>query len=72
MVTFGDSIAVVGDRPLFPERLVQMFSALGDVENQNLAIGGTTSEDWLPTTRYFTDRVIPNIGDADCNHDGWQ
>ena len=65
MVTFGDSIAVVGDRPLFPERLVQMFSALGDVENQNLAIGGTTSEDWLPTTRYFTDRVIPNIGDAD-------
>lgn len=65
MVTFGDSIAVVGDRPLFPERLAQMFSALGEVENQNLAIGGTTSEDWLPTTSYFVDRVIPNISDAD-------
>jgi len=65
MVTFGDSIAVIGEPPMFPERVRALFSPLADIQNVNVAIGGTTSRDWLPETNAFTSRVLPNLQDAD-------
>jgi lysophospholipase L1-like esterase len=65
MLTFGDSIAVVGDAPIFPERVRTLFSGLTDIDNRNMAIAGTTSEDWRPTGRYFMSRLTAHLEDAD-------
>ena len=65
MVTFGDSVAVLGARPLFPERIRSLFETLTDIESRNVAIAGTTSQDWLPNGRYFTRNLAPELEDAD-------
>lgn len=67
MVTFGDSIAVVGTpgTTLFPDRVVELFAPLGEVDNRNVAVGGSTSVDWLPGTRNFENNLRPQLADAD-------
>jgi len=65
MLTFGDSIAVIGDAPIFPERVRTLFSGLTDIENRNVAVAGTTSRDWLPRGNYFMSRLTPHLEDAD-------
>jgi lysophospholipase L1-like esterase len=65
MVTFGDSIAVIGDQPMFPERIRTLFAGLTDIDNRNVAVGGSTSVDWLPERRYFGERLAPHLEDAD-------
>ncbi|MCB9542475.1 MAG: SGNH/GDSL hydrolase family protein [Myxococcales bacterium] len=67
MVTFGDSIAVVGTAgtTLFPDRVVELFAPLGDIDNRNVAIGGSTSEDWLPGGQPFERNLRPELADAD-------
>ena len=65
MVTFGDSVPVVGNAPFFPERLATLLSPLVTVDNRNVAVGGTTSPDWLPGTSHFENRLAPHIPDAD-------
>ena len=65
IVTFGDSVPVVGDAPFFPSRLATLFAPLAAVDNQNLAIGGTTSNNWLPNTNNFQNRLAPALDNAD-------
>jgi len=65
MVTFGDSIAVVGDRPLFPERLKTLLADVVTIENRNIAVQGTLSTHWLPGTDLFENRLRAHLADAD-------
>ena len=65
MVTFGDSVAVYGEAPMFPERFVTLMSGLGEVENRNVAVAGSTSNQWLPGGSYFEARLSPHLADAD-------
>jgi lysophospholipase L1-like esterase len=64
VLTFGDSIPAFGPRPWFPERLATLASPLADVENTNVAVPGSTSDQWLPGTRHFTNRIEAHL-DAD-------
>jgi lysophospholipase L1-like esterase len=65
IVTFGDSVPVVGDAPFFPERLADLMAPLATIDNQNVAVGGTVSDNWLPGTPHFENRLAPHIDDAD-------
>lgn len=65
VVTMGDSIPVVGDRPLFPDRLVRLFDGLVEIDNRNVAVAGSTSPQWLPGQRNFENRLRPELVDAD-------
>ena len=65
IVTLGDSVPVIGDAPMFPDRLEDMLSPLATIENVNIAVGGTTSEDWVPGTSNFDNRFEPHIESAD-------
>jgi len=65
MVTFGDSVAVIGDKPLFPSRLASMLSGVATIENRNVAVPGTLSSHWLPDGRLFNNDLRPQLEDAD-------
>ncbi len=61
VLTFGDSIPAYGPQPWFPELLANHLSALADAHSVNLAVPGSTTAQWLPNTRYFNERVLPNL-----------
>ena len=65
IVTFGDSVPVEGTSPFFPERLAELLSPLADVENKNVARGGSISAQWLPGTTNYENRLRPQVDDAD-------
>ena len=65
IVTMGDSVPVVGDNTLFPSRLATLLGSLADVDNVNVAVGGTVSSQWLPGTSNFESRLAPELSDAD-------
>lgn len=65
VVTFGDSLAVYGERPLFPERFATLMAGVGDIRNRNVAVSGSTSSDWLPDGNYFRARLSPHLESAD-------
>ncbi|MCB9544407.1 MAG: SGNH/GDSL hydrolase family protein [Myxococcales bacterium] len=65
VVTMGDSIPVVGDRPLFPSRLVTLFEGLAEIDSRNVAVAGSTSPEWLPGQPNFERRLRPEMADAD-------
>jgi len=65
VVTFGDSLAVYGERPLFPERFTTLMAGIGDIQNRNVAVSGSTSSDWLPGGNYFRARLSPHLESAD-------
>ena len=65
MVTFGDSLAVYGEAPVFPDRFATLVGDLVQIDNRNVAIAGSTSEDWLPDGNYFQSRLTPHIPNAD-------
>lgn len=65
MVTFGDSLAVYGEAPMFPDRFATLIGSVAEIENRNVAIAGTTSNDWLPEGNYFQSRLAPHLADAD-------
>ncbi|MEZ4464951.1 MAG: SGNH/GDSL hydrolase family protein [bacterium] len=65
VVTMGDSIPVVGDRPLFPSRLVTLFDGLAEIDSRNVAVAGSTSPEWLPGQPNFERRLLPEVADAD-------
>ncbi len=64
VVTFGDSIPAFGPKPWFPERLKTLAAPVAEIENTNVAVPGSTSVEWLPGTRYFTNRIEAHL-DAD-------
>ena len=39
VVTFGDSLAVYGERPLFPERFASLMAGIGEIQNEMLRVG---------------------------------
>jgi lysophospholipase L1-like esterase len=65
IVTMGDSVATVGEAPLFPKRVKTLLSGLADIQSTNVAVGGSLSTQWLPGTSYFDDRLAPELEDAD-------
>ena len=65
VVTFGDSIPTEGDNTRFPSRLADLLGDLAEIDNRNVAVGGSTSPDWLPGTRNFEQQLGPHIEDAD-------
>lgn len=65
VLAIGDSLPVEGDAVRFPERLAERLEALAAVTLDNVAVGGSTSEDWLPDGRYFDERIEPLIAQAD-------
>ena len=65
VVTVGDSVPKVGDAPYFPARFADMVAPVAEVENVNIAVPGTVSEDWVPGTSNFDDRLAPHIASAD-------
>ena len=64
LVTMGDSVPVVGDQPTFPDRLAALMGGLAVVDNQNIAVGGTTSKQWLPGTN-LSNNLLSVVEDAD-------
>ncbi len=65
IVTLGDSIAVLGSENRFPQKLVSLFGGLGTINSRNMAMEGTTSDDWLPGGWLFDSRLRPHLVDAD-------
>jgi len=65
IVTMGDSIAVVGQGPLFPEILAGHLAPLADIQNHNIAVSGTRSVDWVPGTSLFQNKLVPELPGAD-------
>jgi lysophospholipase L1-like esterase len=65
IVTFGDSVPVEGNAPFFPSRLSQLLEPLVEVDNQNIAVSGSTSVGWLPGTSNFENRLLAQVDDAD-------
>lgn len=65
LVTIGDSVPVVGGKPTFTEVLDQMLQPFGTVNAQNIAVGGTVSENWVPGTSLFDNSLKPLLADAD-------
>ena len=65
LVTMGDSVPVQGDQPTFPDRLAALLGGLAEVDNRNIAVGGTLSTHWLPGTTYCENTLLPEVADAD-------
>ncbi|MCA9548312.1 MAG: SGNH/GDSL hydrolase family protein [Myxococcales bacterium] len=65
VVTFGDSIAVIGDAPMFPARFATLLGPLAQVDNRNVAVAGSTSDQWVPGARYYERNLAPELADAD-------
>lgn len=65
MVAFGDSLPVVHESVRFPELAAERLSALAQVSLNNVAVGGTTSQDWLPGTQLFDQVLVPVLPGAD-------
>ena len=65
IVTFGDSVPVEGSSYLFPARLADLLAPLAEITNHNVAVGGTTSQDWVPGTNLFENTLVPRLEGAD-------
>jgi hypothetical protein len=65
LLTFGDSVPVVGSNVLFPAHLGATLDLLAETTSMNVAVGGTTSDQWLPGTNLFDNDLIPLVPDAD-------
>lgn len=65
ILTIGDSIPVIGDEPLFPARVARLLEDVADVTDNNVAVAGSTSTQWLPGAMHYEQRVVPNVADAD-------
>lgn len=65
ILTVGDSLPVQGAQPTFPARLADRLAPIVTVENVNVAVGGSTSPDWIPGGAYYDSLVAPEIADAD-------
>jgi lysophospholipase L1-like esterase len=50
---------------MFPARLATLFSGLAEIDNRNVAVGGTTSRNWLPGSSLFENTLAPELPDAD-------
>lgn len=67
LVHFGDSLGVVGPTPRFPSLFAEHLSAIVPTTVENVAVGGSTTRDWLPgaATGFFEHDLAPLVADAD-------
>ncbi len=65
ILTVGDSIPVIGDPVMFPERLATLLGGLAEVDNVNRAVAGSTSDQWVPGARNYERNLAPEMADAD-------
>ncbi|MEE2751899.1 MAG: SGNH/GDSL hydrolase family protein [Myxococcota bacterium] len=65
LLTWGDSVPVIGNPPFFPKRLKKLLGDLASIDSRNVAQGGSVSTDWLPGTNLYENQLLPNIADAD-------
>ena len=65
IVTIGDSVPVVGGNPNFTQVLETMLQPFGTVNANNIAVGGTVSENWVPGTSLFDNNLKPLLPDTD-------
>ncbi len=64
VVSFGDSVPHWGPTPWFPARLEATLDGFVDTEDVNIAVPGSTSEDWLPGGQHFG-ALMREVADAD-------
>ncbi len=65
IVTFGDSVPVIGSSVTFPAHLGERINAFAPTTSVNVAVGGTTSPQWLPGTNLFETKLLPEVAGAD-------
>jgi lysophospholipase L1-like esterase len=65
LLTIGDSVPVEGHPVTFPRRVADLFSAVVEVGNGNVAVSGSVSSEWLPGQPYFESRLRPALDQAD-------
>ena len=65
IVTIGDSVPVTGDAPFFPTKLATLLDGVAVIDSENIAVGGTTSHHWLPSTSLFENALTPRLAEAD-------
>ncbi|MBK7976589.1 MAG: hypothetical protein IPK07_26075 [Deltaproteobacteria bacterium] len=67
LVHLGDSLGVVGPEPRFPTIFAEHLSAIAPTTVDNVAVGGSTTRDWLPgaATGFFENDLAPRLADAD-------
>jgi len=66
ILTIGDSIPSLGDGdyPFFPARLKELMDPLVPTEDINVAVPGSVSEQWLPGSNFYENKVKPNLEQA--------
>lgn len=65
MVVFGDSIPVFGPTPYFPNILRTKLQSWTSVDLENIAVSGSTSDEWIPGSVHFESRLRAQLGEAD-------
>jgi lysophospholipase L1-like esterase len=65
IVTIGDSVPVVGGKPYFTQVLTEMLEPFGTINSNNIAVGGTVSEHWVPGTQLYEGSLKPLLPEAD-------
>ena len=65
ILTLGDSIPSYGAQPYFPDRLVDLLTPFAVIHSLNIAVPGTSTEEWLPTTNRFKQDLLPLLPAAD-------
>lgn len=65
IVVFGDSIPVFGPTPYFPNILRTKLQPWTDVDLENIAVSGSTSDEWIPGSVHFESRLRAQLGEAD-------
>ncbi len=65
ILTFGDSVPAFGAQPFFPDRLADMLDPFAVVHSINVAVPGTATSDWLPSTNRFKQTLLPLLPEAD-------
>lgn len=65
IVTLGDSIPSFGAQPFFPDRLEDLLSPFMLVHNINIAVPGTSTDDWKPGSNLLENEALPLVPEAD-------
>lgn len=65
VVTIGDSVPVVGGKPTFTEVLKEIMQPFGTINANNIAVGGTISEHWVPGTDLYENSLKPLLPETD-------
>ena len=65
IVTFGDSVPAYGPQPWFSARLSTLAAPLVQIEDVNVARPGSRSDEWLPGSRNYNERLRPVLEGAD-------